>query len=174
MKNLGLLLIGIGFIAGAFTAVVDPEKINWTIFAACALVGAVGVALVQVAIRKSATDKDRLASDIEALTASLKSIVESARNLDENKELDVYDLPGLIEENFDKPIQRFVDARESLMHIYSVELYAEVMSEFAAGERVLNRVWSSAAEGYIDEAHSSLSRCRSHFENAEATLKAAG
>ena len=44
--------------------------------------------------------------------------------------------------------------------------YADVMSHFAAAERYLNRVWSCAADGYIDEAHTYIGRARVQFLEA--------
>ena len=48
------------------------------------------------------------------------------------------------------------------------------MSKFAAGERYLNRVWSTAADGYIDEAHASLSRSRQQFDEALVAFENSG
>ena len=46
------------------------------------------------------------------------------------------------------------------------------MSEFAAGERYLNRVWSASTDGYIDEAHTYLDKARDQFAHANETLQA--
>lgn len=66
----------------------------------------------------------------------------------------------------------FVEARESIAHACGMQAYAEIMSHFAAGERYLNRVWSCAADGYIDEAHTFVSRSYRQFEEARAKLRA--
>ena len=44
------------------------------------------------------------------------------------------------------------------------------MSDFAAGERYLNRVWSASADGYADEAMDYIDRARQQFEEARAKL----
>jgi hypothetical protein len=44
------------------------------------------------------------------------------------------------------------------------------MSEFAAGERYINRVWSSAADGYDEEAHRYLKRASAQFRHAQSQL----
>jgi hypothetical protein len=46
------------------------------------------------------------------------------------------------------------------------------MSHYAAGERYLNRVWSAAADGYIDESHTYIGRAQTQFEEANERLKA--
>lgn len=40
------------------------------------------------------------------------------------------------------------------------------MNPFAAGERYLNRVWSTSTDGYIDEAHIYVTKAREQFESA--------
>jgi hypothetical protein len=45
----------------------------------------------------------------------------------------------------------FADNREAIANRFGPLAYAEVMTEFASGERYLNRAWSAAADGYVDE-----------------------
>jgi len=45
--------------------------------------------------------------------------------------------------------------------------YADVMSNFAAGERYINRVWSASTDGYVDEVRSYLERARAQFSEAQ-------
>ena len=56
----------------------------------------------------------------------------------------------------------------------SPRAYAEIMNEFAAGERYLNRVWSASIDGYIDVINEYLGRARRQFEQAQAKLTALG
>ena len=60
-------------------------------------------------------------------------------------------------------LDAFVESRQSIAHSYGLQAYAEVMNEFAAGERYLNRVWSASTDGYIDEAHTYLEKARRQF-----------
>ena len=41
--------------------------------------------------------------------------------------------------------------------------YGEVMTDFAAAERYLNRVWSASADGYIDEVNEYLEKASNQF-----------
>ena len=45
------------------------------------------------------------------------------------------------------------------------------MSPFAAGERAINRAWSAAADGYIDEATVCLQRGFEMLTTANAELQ---
>jgi hypothetical protein len=50
---------------------------------------------------------------------------------------------------------------------------ADIMSEFAAGERYINRVWSASADGYDGEATSYLNRAAEQFKHAQSRLQLA-
>jgi hypothetical protein len=47
------------------------------------------------------------------------------------------------------------------------------MSQFAAGERYINRVWSASADGYDAEARNYLERAASQFRDARQHLQSA-
>ena len=52
MKKVGYLLIIVGFIAGALTAVVDKEAVKWGYFAAFLGVGVAGIVMVRMVERQ--------------------------------------------------------------------------------------------------------------------------
>ena len=170
MQWLGLLFIGIGFVGGSLTAVLDKDTIDWAIFVPFLLLGAAGVTLVQVAIWRRSKDQSRTQANFQILRDSLQSLVANLGALDADKNaVDVYDLPAHIDATFRQDILSFVEVRESIAHSCGMQAYADVMSRFAAGERYLNRVWSCSADGYIDEAHTYIAR--SHEQFAEALNK---
>ena len=70
-------------------------------------------------------------------------------------------------------LRRFADARESMVHLFGLQTYADIMSSFAAGERYINRVWSSSADGYDDEAATYLEKAAAQFADAQSQLLAA-
>ena len=99
--------------------------------------------------------------------------MENIRTLEAEKEsLHPYELHGRIDELFLDDLSRFVGARESIGHAYSLAAYAEMMNTFAAGERYLNRVWSASVDCYIDDCHEYLTRAREQFESSQSTLEA--
>ena len=61
-----------------------------------------------------------------------------------------------------------------MVHLYGMQTYADIMSEFAAGERYINRVWSTTADGYDEEAEIYLARAAEQFEDARKQLAAVG
>ena len=172
MRHLGLLLITLGFIGGSLVAVLDKQAVDFTWFLPCLGIGAIGVALVQVAIRREATDQGRTGTNMKVLNSSLASIVSKMAQLDETKQdIFVYDLPDRIDEAFRDDISNFVGSRESIAHVHGMQAYGDVMSHFAAAERYLNRVWSCAADGYVDEAQTYISRSHEQFREALSKLE---
>ena len=172
MRAIGYVLITLGFLAGAYLSVVRAEGVPVGAYLIALVVGAAGVVAVQLATRRAAQHVDRLAADMEALEASLARVAENVDRLDEEKEsIDVYDLKDRIDDTFPPDLDAFVQARESIIHRHGLQAYADVMNPFAAGERYLNRVWSTSTDGYIDEAHEYLHRAREQFDDALAILR---
>ena len=50
-----------------------------------------------------------------------------------------------------------------MIHVFGMQNYADVMSNFAAGERYINRVWSASTDGYEDEVRAYLVRALDQF-----------
>lgn len=172
-QNLGIALITFGALGGSLLASLDDDSVPWLPFSACFAVGCAGVGLVRWASRQAATDPTLLQAHIHDVQTHLGRILEESRELAARTwDAAVYDLPDEIDRRFPESIGRFVAARESIRHVHGVHAYAEVMSDFAAGERYLNRVWSAAAEGYVDEAQTYLGKARDQFERANETLSA--
>ncbi|ACY14818.1 hypothetical protein [Haliangium ochraceum] len=174
MQSIGLLLIVLGCLAASLVAVLEPEAIAWGYFAPCLLAGVVGVVLVQVALRRSATAS--LGSNAQVLESSLGTIVSNlealVRDAGDPDRCDPYALPARIDATFRSDIEAFVGARQAISYLWGMRAYGDVMSHFAAGERYLNRVWSSAADGYVDEATTYVARSRDQFVVALDKLRA--
>lgn len=173
MRLVGLVLVAVGFLGGALFAVLDPATVPLAWFVPSVVLGAVGVGLVRFAGHREAHDTSRVEANFKALDVSLGRIAGNVAKLDDEKaDMDVYALPERIDELFLEDIAAFVEARESIAHVWGSQAYADVMSPFAAAERYLNRVWSTAADGYVDEAHEYLGRSRAQFADALARLEA--
>jgi hypothetical protein len=168
MKKLGFGLIAVGFVSGALVSVMDEQSILWGYFVLAMAVGTVGVGLVHLADRQRKDDSETLEADLGELLASLDNIVGRIRELNRDKEaIDPYEIRHHIDDQFSSDLKTFVDARESLGHVYGLEAYADVMMHFAAGERYLNRVWSASADGYVDEVHTYLQQAEEQFQRAQ-------
>jgi hypothetical protein len=164
MKKLGYLMITLGFLAGALTAVVDKEQIRWDHFALALILGVAGVAIVRISDRRDKLHEGKLASNMQAVETSLDRIVKNMTGLnDEKASINTYDVRHRIDELFTDDLNTFVEARKSIAHTHSLNAYADVMTSFAAGERYLNRVWSASTDGYIDEVNAYLDKAKEQF-----------
>jgi hypothetical protein len=170
MKNAAYVLIAGGFLIGAFFSVL-PEVV-WTYVAVGLAVGLTGVVMARLAERKRVRETVAKEGGVQQLQSALDRVVESLGRLNAQKrELDTYAVHRVIDELFQADLAVFVEGRESIAHVYSLQSYAEVMSPFAAGERYLNRVWSASTDGYVDEVNEYLDRAEEQFVDAQAKLR---
>lgn len=174
MRILAYLLIAVGFLGGAYVAVLDTEnRVDWNWFVPPFLLSAVGVAIARYQMRREATHEGSLTTNMQQLRDALQRITREIDLLDADKTtLDVYSFHERIDATFPVDLARFVEARKSIGVVHGLEAYADVMNEFAAGERYLNRVWSASVDGYIDEVLDYVGRARHQFNEALRKLLA--
>ena len=174
MKKAGFLLLVAGFLGGAFATALDIERTNWEIFVPAALAALVGVTLIKRHARGEATSDRVLTANRSELTDSLGAIVTNLQQIiDAGDQIPVGDLRREVDARLRDDLRRFADARESLIHLHGLQAYADIMSEFAAGERYVNRVWSASADGYGHEARNYLGRAVEQFREAASRLGSA-
>lgn len=171
-KHIGYVLIGLGFLAGAWFGVADVEGVNWWGAVPSLLVGLAGVAVVQLQQRADRSGSDTVRASLELIDASLERICANIAELDAGKsKLDVYTVHARIDALFMADLDTFVDNRERISHAYGLQAYADVMSAFATGERYLNRCWSASTDGYVDEVAAYLGRAHAQFDEALSLLR---
>ena len=90
--------------------------------------------------------------------------------LKRKESLHPYDVHAKLDELFPAHLTSFVEARQSIVHVYGLQAYAAVMNEFAAGERYLNRVWSASVDCYVDDVREYLGRSKDQFVKARQRL----
>jgi hypothetical protein len=174
MKKFAYFLLGAGFLAGAYVTALDVENVDWLLFGIAAAAAAAGVILAKRADRAEATSGELLETNRNELNQSLANIVRDLRQMTEGTALSGDALRDWIDERLRPDLRRFVEARQSMVHLYGLQTYADIMSEFAAGERYINRVWSTSADGYDEEAEIYLKRAAEQFDDARKQLAEAG
>ena len=83
------------------------------------------------------------------------------------------DGPGLcqrVEALNDGFVIPLADGRQRFVDRFGLAGGSEVLNETAFGERMLNRVWSAAADGHLEEARSSFAEAVEAFTQAEQTV----
>ena len=173
MKRIAYLLIIGGFLFGAFATSLDAQNVDWTLFAIAAVAAIAGVFIANRQDSADARSGTVLDTNRNELTDSIGNLV---RRLEEqtSREPDTGEtLRNWIDDTLRNDLRRFAEARESMVHLYGLQTYADIMSEFAAGERYVNRVWSAAADGYDDESRRYLGRAAEQFRHTQTQLAAA-
>lgn len=174
MKRVGYLLIISGFLAAAYSTALDVVNTNWVLFLPAAIGAGLGVLLVKRATRGEAKSEGVLSANKAELTDSLQNIVMNIEQMQEAGDAtSTAQLRDEIDFRLRDDLRRFADARESLIHLFGLQTYANLMSNFAAGERYINRVWSASADGYDAEARNYLLRAGDQFRDAQQQLRAA-
>lgn len=174
MKTLGFLLLIGGFLAAAYSTALDVQVTNWTYFIPAAIAGIAGVLIIKRAARGEARSEHVLTANRTELRESLSNIIRGLEGiLTESQSLSAIELRDAIDARLRDDLRRFADARESLIHLYGMQTYADIMSDFATGERYVNRVWSAAADEYEGEAWTYVARALDRFREATGRLEAA-
>ncbi len=167
MKTIALLLVFGAFLAGAFISVLDPREVNWPWLVPVLLIGIIGLWLARKVHHEEAHAGHKLAGNMDLLGKSLDNILARLELINKNKEeLPTYEARFEIDRLFREELNTFADARESMVHVFGMQHYADVMSNFAAGERYINRVWSASTDGYVDEVNLYLGRALEQFREA--------
>jgi len=174
MKLAGLILLAIGFLAGSYLSVAIVDTVDWKLYGLCLAAMLVGMVCLRLAARAELGQAgDKHSEDIEVLQRSLSALIGKVRGLEEARTDD--DQLGMYERidgELIDDINAFVEARESMIPKFGMQRYADVMSPFAKGERLLNRAWSASADGYVDEVRSCITSAREELEKAHALLTA--
>ena len=174
MKIIGYLLLIGGFLVGAYSTALDTQMTNWTLFIPAAIGAIAGVLILKRQSRGEARSEHVLSANRTELRESLSNIIRDLEGIDsESGTLSALELRHAIDDKLRNDLRRFADARESLIHLYGLQAYADIMSDFAAGERYVNRVWSAAADDYDAEAWTYVAKALTRFREATGRLEAA-
>jgi hypothetical protein len=173
MKNIGYFLLAAGFLAGAFVTSLDVENVNWALFVGAAAIATLGLILFKRQAAAHARSDSTLELNRGELRESIQNIVRDLGEIRSDDKVQGALLRDLIDQKLRTDLRRFADARESMVHLFGLQTYADIMSNFAAGERYINRVWSASADGYVEEAATYLDKAATQFAEAERQLKMA-
>jgi hypothetical protein len=172
VKALAHVFIALGFLAGALVAVQSPkDHVAWAGYLPALALGIAGVVLARWTGRRHAHQPATLNSNRQQLVDRLDRIVTGACEL--SRELDAGragEIHTRIDRLFRAELDAFAESRGAIARLHGLAAYAEVMNEFAAGERYLNRAWSASVDGYLEEAREYVGRAAHQFAQAQAAL----
>jgi hypothetical protein len=170
MKNIGFVLLAAGFLAGAYATALDVQNVNWTLFIGAAVAAIVGLVISKKQASAHARSDEVLEVNRGELRESLENIVRDLGEIVGNGSTEGADLRDRIDLRLRDDLRRFAEARSSMVHLFGLQTYADIMSSFAAGERYINRVWSASADGYDGEAATYLEKAEKQFADAQKQL----
>jgi hypothetical protein len=173
MKGFGYFLLATGFLGGAYATSLDERQVDWTIFAIAAAAAVIGLVLFKRQASALARSDTVLELNRSELRESIQNIVRDLEDLTGGAAQQGAELRDKIDLTLRNDLRRFADARESMVHLFGLQTYADIMSSFAAGERYINRVWSSSADGYDEEASVYLEKAATQFAEAQRQLNEA-
>jgi len=173
MKRLAFLLLAAGFLIGAYATALDDQKVDWNLFAIAAFAAVLGVIIAKRQDSATARSDSVLETNRNELNESISNIVQDLSEMIDGATAKGDELRDWIDDTLRADLRRFVGARQSMVHLFGLQTYADIMSNFAAGERYINRVWSASVDGYDDEAEKYLGRAAEVFRDAQVQLAAA-
>jgi len=173
MKGIGFLLLVAGFLTGAYATALDVENVNWTLFVVAAVGAVLGLVMIKRADSAHALSDAVLELNRGELRESIDNVVRDLGEIISDTATRGAGLREAIDLRLRNDLRRFADARSSMVHLFGLQAYADIMSSFAAGERYINRVWSASADGYDEEAETYLGKAAQQFADAQQQLQQA-
>ena len=151
--------------------VAKVESVDWGPYGACAGLMLAGMLLRHLASGETPEQEAAHGERIDVLAQSLDELVTrvgALARIDDEQEL--AGLHRRIDAEVVEHFNRFVEARESMIPRFGMQRYADVMSPFALGERLVNRAWSASVDGYVDEVRSCVAQAASALSQSRDLL----
>ncbi|MDB2318432.1 hypothetical protein N9V88_02455 [bacterium] len=155
--------------------VVVPEEgwhlIPWVWYGISVAICVVGI----VVLTKAASPEQHVEQGSKLSLADLSTrLTQLISNLEEMigsiDQLAPSQITARIDAQLADDFREFADSRNLITTEYGLDVFADVMTQFASGERSVNRAWSAAADGYIDEAEACLKRGKDLLQEAHRLL----
>ncbi|MGE3805902.1 MAG: hypothetical protein AB7K24_14615 [Gemmataceae bacterium] len=137
------------------------------------IIGCVGLLVSAMLMRH--ISRQELASRVEVHETetpeySLKQMHEIVVELADAEAARIVDRLGEVQQTH---VPAFIEGRARLIDRLGLAAYAELMDRFAAGERQINRAWSAAADGVLEEARACLNQAATLLEATRQLLQPA-
>ena len=164
--------IGATIISGA-KAPLDGETWPTTlpVFLAAGVVAAIGIFLWRKAVTAQKAQGNLGGSDGKDPVVLLRGLIEPLKSLrSDAPHMDTDSLVARVDALLDQYVLPMGEERQGFVDRFGMEKGAEILVTLAFGERMLNRVWSAAADGHHPEATSSLDESTDAFIEAANLL----
>lgn len=164
-----------GFAVPDLSSIELPENgwhlIPWPAYSVAAFVCLVGVILLHKTRLESTEKSEVSAANLNEIKNALARAIGNTKALAaESPKIAPSKIVAQIDDEIAVDLRVFAEGRNSMTTEYGLTVFANVMSPFAAGERAINRAWSAAADGYVDEATDCLNRGHQMLVDAQNEL----
>ena len=142
----------------------------WYLISAASCVA--GILVLFKAKSTEGQKSDKSESSLAEINLSFTRLIENINTLSRDTEtIPPSQIVKRIDDVLADDFRIIADGRDSITKEYGLDVFADVMTQFAAGERAINRAWSASADGYIDEASTCVNRGLGLLTEAQAILK---
>jgi len=167
-----------GFLSGSLATVFKLEiaddkwsTINWTWYGVSFAVGVFGIVLLRMGKVSAAGQSEKSQSQLKQIKANLADLIINVEAFNKQiSKMQPAEMIAYIDDELADDLREFADGRDSITTEHGLDVFAEVMTQFAAGERAINRAWCAAADGYVDEAATCVDRSVDFFRHAKDDL----
>jgi hypothetical protein len=164
-----------GFELPDFSSVVVPEEgwhlIPWTWYLVSIAVCIAGIIVLRKGKSSEGQKSHQSQSSLTEIKTSLDRLITNVNLLaKETESLPPSKIAKRIDDDLADDFRVFADGRNSITAEFGLDVFADVMTQFAAGERAINRAWSASADGYIDEAAMCIDRGGELLREAQRIL----
>lgn len=131
---------------------------------------AIGIIGAAIALKRSSRDAVSVGSGetpAAAVHAALMTLFDESTKLAESvPRMSVDEIHRAIDPIHSGSLYRILEGKDSVQAALGLAGYAHVFGPLASGERMLNRAWSAAVDGYVDEARDCAQKAAPHFAEA--------
>lgn len=146
--------------------------VNWLWFGLSMAVGIAGVVLLRKTAQSEAANEGKVEENYAIVNKMARFLRDSVAKLDrEVASLAPQQIVDRIDDEFSPAFNDFAEARKSMIQRFDLQTYADVMTQFASGERFMNRAWSAAADGYMDEVEDCVRRANGYLSEVVRLLE---
>ena len=145
--------------------------VPWLWYGLSMAVGLVGVVLLRSTAKSADQEHGKVAQQFETITSSLGILIKNVGTMQSGLgEMSPKQSIDFIDRECAPAFGDFADSRNALIQRFGMQPYAEIMTQFASAERFVNRAWSASADGYMNEAKSSVDRAMAHLNEANGLI----
>ena len=160
------------------TGVVVPQEgwhlIPWAWYLVSVAIAVAGIVALRIGKSAQGQKSEKTSASLAEIKTSLNQLISNVGKLSKDvDELAPSKIVHRIDDVLADDLRTFAEGRDSITAEFGLSVFADVMTQFAAGERAINRAWSAAADGYVDEAATCIERADKMFQEANRILNSA-